>query len=43
MSFEEGIGLFGFKGEVAQLVNDEQIIAAQAVDEPVCERSASEL
>jgi len=25
--FEEGIGLFGFKGEVAQLVNDEQIIA----------------
>ena len=29
--FEEGIDLFGFEGEIAQLIDEEQVVAAEIV------------
>ena len=31
--FEEGVDLFGFEGEIAQFIDEEQIVAAEMVDE----------
>ena len=31
--FEEGVDLFGFKGEIAQFIDEEQVVAAEMVDE----------
>ncbi len=32
--FEEGVDLFGFEGEIAQFIDEEQVITAEIVDEP---------
>jgi len=31
--FEEGVDLFGFKGEIAQFIEEEQVVSAEMVEE----------